>query len=558
MMGNYKTGKYYLAFSYGVMGILFYLLSVYTPLMADDFSFAYMYDRNGANISSPIMNLYDIVISQYNHYFVSNGRTPVQFTEQLFAGLLGRDLFNLFNALIFLLFLWVSVSFIGQEKNRHYIVSTLFLLFWFLLPVPGETLLWMSGSVCYLWASCFVLLFLYFFFKIDTMYISTWGYPVLFFAGVFAGWVHEGLTVGVSGCLFLYFCFHRREFQGNIVPLTLGFWCGTLLVFSSPGIWMRGMSSFDLMSFIMLRVRFALYIKMFWILIFILLYLYIRKRDLFKEFLKKNAILLGIAFFEFLFGCLIGLQSIRQTFFVELFSIILIVKYFMDYVELWFKYKIYFLLTVLCLFILDYAYSLNACMKNYELYQSVFKEYRNSRDGVISTDYKRNSTWFSTHEMNRFVHPYFFTHNAHYYLNCYLPYYIRKDRLIVLPQVVYEQLYLNGSFCRPENRTSSIEGDFYTISGTDFYVMPLNRNDSKDYESMNVSYKFNMDSINIPWYIKPIRSYIKRLNPNSSLPYGSAITKLKDRLGNYYLLIDKPYATDLGVKVVAIEFITNK
>ena len=67
-----------------------------------------------------------------------------------------------------------------------------------------------------------------------------------------------------------------------------------------------------------------------------------------------------------------------------------------------------------------------------------------------------------------------------------------------------------------------------------------------------------MDSINIPWYIKPIRSYIKRLNPNSNLPYGSAITKLKDRLGNYYLLIDKPYATDLGVKVVEIEFIPNK
>ena len=98
MMGNYKTGKYYLAFSYGVIGILFYLLSVYTPLMADDFSFAYMYDRNGANISSPIMNLYDIVISQYNHYFVSNGRTPVQFIEQLFAGLLGRDSLNLINA----------------------------------------------------------------------------------------------------------------------------------------------------------------------------------------------------------------------------------------------------------------------------------------------------------------------------------------------------------------------------------------------------------------------------------------------------------------------------
>ncbi len=557
MVENYKTGKYYLIFSYGVIGILFYLLSVYTPLMADDFSFAYVYDRNGANILSPIMNLSDIIISQYNHYFVSNGRTPVQFIEQLFAGLLGRSLFNLFNVLIFLLFLWVSVSFIGQKKNRFYIVFTLFLLFWFLLPVPGETLLWMSGSVCYLWASCFVLLFLHFFFKIDTMDIPKWGYPFLFLAGVFSGWVHEGLTVGVSGCLFFYFCFHRIKFRRNIVPLTLGFWCGTLLVFSSPGIWMRGISSFDLMYFIMLRVRFAMYIKAFWILMFILLYLYIRKRDVFKEFLEKNAILLGIAFFEFIFGCLIGLQSIRQTFFVELFSIILLVKYFVNYGDSY-KYKMCFLLIVLCLFIPDYAYSLNACVKNYELYQSVFKEYRNSDDGVIPTGYKRNSTWFSTHEMNRFVHPYFFTHNAHYYLNCYLPYYIRKERLIVLPKVAYEQLYLNGSFCRPENRAFSIESDFYTIPGIDFYVMPLNKNDSKDYESMNVSYKFNLDSIDMPWYIKPIRSYIKRLNPNSSLSYSLAITKLKDRFGNYYLLIDKPYAVDLGVKVVEIEFIPNK
>ena len=313
-MGNYKTGEYYLIFSYGVIGVLFYLLSVYTPLMADDFSFAYVYDRNGANILSPIMNLSDIIISQYNHYFVSNGRTPVQFIEQLFAGLLGRGLFNLFNTLIFLLFLWISASFIGQKKNRLYIVSALFLLFWFLLPVPGETLLWMSGSVCYLWASCFVLLFLHFFFKINTMSIPKWGYPFLFFAGVLSGWVHEGLTVGVSCCLFLYICFHRKKFRGNIVPLTLGFWGGTLLVFSSPGIWMRGISSFDLISFVMLCVRFALYIKAFWILMFILLYLYIRKRGLFKEFLKKNAILLGIAFFEFIFGCLIGLRSIRQLF----------------------------------------------------------------------------------------------------------------------------------------------------------------------------------------------------------------------------------------------------
>ena len=48
----------------------------------------------------------------------------------------------------------------------------------------------------------FCIVFLHFFFKIDTMDIPKWGYPFLFLAGVFSGWVHEGLTVGVSGCLF--------------------------------------------------------------------------------------------------------------------------------------------------------------------------------------------------------------------------------------------------------------------------------------------------------------------------------------------------------------------
>lgn len=557
-MKEYKLAKYYLILFYGVVGILFYLLSVYTPLMADDFSFAYRYGKNGADILYPITNLSDIAVSQYYHYFVSNGRTPVQFIEQLFAGLLGRDLFNPFNTLIFLIFLWVCVSLISQKKKSLYIVTALFLLFWFLLPVPGETLLWMSGSVCYLWASCFVLLFLYLFLKIDTMSIPKCMYPLLFVLGMLTGWVHEGLTVGVSGCLFLYFCFHSGKFRGNVIPLTLGFWCGTLLVFSSPGIWARGLDSFDLVSFIMLRVRFVLYIKAFWILIFILLYLFFRKREIFKEFFKKNAILLGIAFFEFLFGCLIGLQSIRQTFFVELFSILLIAKYFVDYGNSVYRYKVYYLLVGLCLFIPDYAYSLNACQKNYKLYQSVFKEYRNSEDGVIPTDYRRESTWFSTHDMNRFVHPYFFSHNAQYYLNCYLPFYIHNDRLIVLPRMIYEQLYLEDSFCQPQNRSIVENGDFYTRPDIDFYVMLLDKNDLNDYESMSVSYKFNMDSINIPWYIKPIRSYIKRLNLNEQLSYGFSITRLKSRLGNSYLLIDKPYATDLGAKVVKIEFISNK
>ena len=70
---------------YTLVGALFYCLSKYTPLMADDFSFAYVYSMDGANINKHITSLWDIFESQYYHYFVSNGRTPVQFVEQLFG-----------------------------------------------------------------------------------------------------------------------------------------------------------------------------------------------------------------------------------------------------------------------------------------------------------------------------------------------------------------------------------------------------------------------------------------------------------------------------------------
>lgn len=537
---------------YTLVGALFYCLSKYTPLMADDFSFAYVYSMDGANINKHITSLWDIFESQYYHYFVSNGRTPVQFVEQLFAGLLGRNLFNFFNTCIFIVWLYNCQQLIGLKKKR-YVGLLLFLLFWFLLPVPGETMLWMSGSVCYLWASAFVILFLRGLEKMQTIQISRLGYPFLFLLSLLAGWVHEGLTVAVSAYLFFYYLYHRDQVKSGVVPMLLGFWVGTLLVFASPGIWQRGMSSLDISHLLMSRIRFMMYLKAFWLLFAsCLLFLYFQ-RDRFKIFVQDNQQLIGLVLFSLGFGCLIGLQSIRQLFFVEMFSILVLTKLFFivsDRIKQG-KRMLALIPLILFFFVPDYVVALRACQRNNNLYNSVFKDFKKSGE-VIPTDYKRNFSWFATHEESRFVHPYFFTHNEHYYLNCYLPFYIKKERLIVLPRSVYENLYEKDVFCSPANETAISGGDFYTLSNIDFYVMPIDEGDTTDYVNKQVHFDFDMTSMQLPWYIKPFRSYIKRLNPVSDVT--GAITLLSSRSGKRYLLIDKPYATDFGIQVVKISF----
>lgn len=543
---------------YASIGLLIYLLSYFTPLMADDYSFAYMYNTEGADILSPITSVWDIFVSQYYHYFVSNGRFPAQFLEQLFVGLLGRDFFNYLNALFFLLLLYLGAKLVASNKNNLFLSSTciLFCLYWFLFPVPGETLLWTSGSVCYLWTSVFVLIFLRLIDYLDGLVVSKYIYPLLFAIGLLTGWAHEGLTPGVSAAVCLYYCFNFRKFKNGIVPLVLGFWLGAVIVFVSPGIWQRAEMLTEVSFFYILtsRVRFIMYTKAFPILVLLLAILYFRKREICKDILTNNTILCGIVLFEFLFGCMIGLQSIRQVFFIELFSILLIGKIILPYCnEYLFKYRRLYLSVGLLAFSVSFYFALNACEENYYRYQKVFRDYKESKDGVIVSDFSRNPTWYATHNVNKFVHPYYFTHNSRYYLNTYLPYYIHNYPLIVLPQDVYRGLYCENNFCNDGNKNKTLSGDYYTTDKIDFYVKKIDMDDHTNFDTMNVLYTFDNTPLNdLPWALKIIRPFVKRLNPPEILENSAAITKLTTPFGKY-LLIDKPYFVDMGVKVIDIK-----
>ena len=95
-----------------IIGSLFYLMNMYTPICGDDYLYSFyltpvaaksFFEGASIGFEQKISSFTDVIFSQYNHYFYVNGRTIPHILEQSFAGLWGENCFNLINVFAFLL-----------------------------------------------------------------------------------------------------------------------------------------------------------------------------------------------------------------------------------------------------------------------------------------------------------------------------------------------------------------------------------------------------------------------------------------------------------------------
>ena len=89
------------------IGIAFYILNNAVPFRNDDYMYQFVFLTTcdyslptPVDIHRPITNISELFSSQYNHYMIMNGRCPVHFLVQLFCGILGKDLFKIYNTII--------------------------------------------------------------------------------------------------------------------------------------------------------------------------------------------------------------------------------------------------------------------------------------------------------------------------------------------------------------------------------------------------------------------------------------------------------------------------
>ena len=292
-----------------VFGIVFFL-NVKTPIHGDDYIYSYIfttYDR--------ITSLSDIIKSQEIHYMVWGGRSVVHSILQMVLTLPDR-IIDVLNSLVFLLFI-LSLYFHakGRGRNSFILFGGMFLLTWILQPVFGDTVLWVTGSVNYLWGTTIILLFLLpyrmYSGKGKSRLIMSVFLGLLFFLfGVVAGWTIENTALAMIVMIVLFLLFFRlKKWHIPLWALTglVGSVIGYVLMIAAPGNFVRaGDAGTSLLKIVYNTVTttqaFIQYLGVLLLLLSILYVIYFR-----MTLLQKSSV--SLVMIIYLIGAFVGAYS---------------------------------------------------------------------------------------------------------------------------------------------------------------------------------------------------------------------------------------------------------
>ena len=211
---------------------LFLLMNIYTTPKEDDFFHSFI----GGGSARPIDSLLDVFRS-WVEYYRYDARTAnlISFT---FNGILGKSVFNVFNTLVFGLMAHL-ISRLATHRNSVLALVMLFTYMVTAMPVPGETLLWVTGSFNYMWVFTASLLFITYLLKHRNPRPGWLQGIAVVALSMMAGGINEGTTFGVFGGMVLYYLFNRDKVDRAVALAMTGYLMGVLLLLTCPGAWER-------------------------------------------------------------------------------------------------------------------------------------------------------------------------------------------------------------------------------------------------------------------------------------------------------------------------------
>lgn len=303
-----------------MIGVVFYMMNTYTPLSADDYRYAFTF-----GFPQRIETLDDIIISQYHHYFVMNGRLVPHLFIQYFVGIVGKSIFNFVNTIIFVCFIHILVLLSKCDKrDRYKAVSILFATICLFYPAFSDCFLWISGCVNNLWSATMVLSFHLLFEKdIKSKYVL----PCCFIMGLLCGWTHEGIVLGMIAGYMTYLYIYPSQITWSRAILLIGMAVGILFLVFSPGSISRAVNKNDNNAIIlMLQSVFSLF-KNGIIIILLLLICFLRKfKKIFLSY-KINLIWFVAFIVSAIFLVVVAKASYGRSYFgISLFALILIIN----------------------------------------------------------------------------------------------------------------------------------------------------------------------------------------------------------------------------------------
>ena len=321
-MGSVSQKVIFAALTIGI-AIIIYGLNHFTPMASDDWNYVFIVGTNDY-----IHNLWDVVKSQYNHYFLMNGRVTAQSLAQITDSFLSRGAFSVVNTLVFILFLHAITINVTSEHHKlyHKIFPAAFVLIFLLIPEFNMDFLWLSGACNYLWVATLLLLFHYLLEKRNSTGIAT--LTMLFLYGIVCGWSNEAFVVGMAGAYFIYYAIHWKSLTRHKMVMLAGFYIGALFLVLSPSSIQRAstdMVAHNTQQYLQLLLSMDNLRLMYLAIIFIPV-LAIFKQIKFGAFLKQELWLVITIIISFLFVLATNHQSGHSRMGIELFSLILLFR----------------------------------------------------------------------------------------------------------------------------------------------------------------------------------------------------------------------------------------
>lgn len=373
-MVHFKSFSYWYWGFLGLIVSLFYVVNCLTPYFSDDWHYCMMIGPDGKE-DRWIENMRDVLVSNYYHYFQTNGRVVPHMFLMTFDALLGKGWFNVFNAVLFGAYLHLlTLNFVKERKNALMgLAISASLTLCFMCGFTNE-FLWMSGVFNYEFVAVLVLLFNY---LLNQEIRSKWWMPFLFLYGVVSGWTHEAVVIGLS-CVYLWMC--ARKWQQLTLSqwvLLSGFVVGVALCVLSPGSIHRALGGDEasvaitgkMLNYV--RALFYMYnLRIFFLML--LMWMLVKKME--------KTWLIG-ALVSLLFVAFTGHDSGHSRFGVEMFSLIIVLCVF-PYGKMkgWIAYAALSFATVYLLLCMPY------CVQNYQEFKRVERQIMETRDGIISTN----------------------------------------------------------------------------------------------------------------------------------------------------------------------------
>lgn len=224
------------------------LLNILTPIISDDFAYLYIYNEEGR-----IASIGDIIQSQINHYYLWGGRSVVHFIAQVLL-MLPAYVADLLNSLVYISYVLLIYYHIkGNKKSSISLFILINLAIWFLQPVFGDTILWITGSANYLWGTWLILLFLlpYRLYggKQAGISIQAISSLAMLISGVLAGWTNENTAAAmllITILFIVYFRSHKWQIPVWAIAGVTGAVVGFAIMILAPGNYMRGGDSVSL------------------------------------------------------------------------------------------------------------------------------------------------------------------------------------------------------------------------------------------------------------------------------------------------------------------------